>query len=112
VGVSHYAPPDTNASVGTTQVVQWVNVDYAVFDKASGAVLKGPTPGNSFWSGFTAGNCGTNNDGDPIIKFDAQARRWFATQFSVSSTPYYQCVAVSSTDDILTSSWHRYAYSF
>ena len=25
------APPDTNASVGTTQVVQWVNLDFAVF---------------------------------------------------------------------------------
>ena len=117
VGLGAYrpccAPPDTNASIGTTQLVQWVNLDYAVFDKTSGAVLKGATPGSSFWSGFTAGNCNTNNDGDPIIKFDAQARRWFATQFSVTGgPPYYQCVAVSSGDDILTSTWHRYAYSF
>ena len=107
------APPDTNASVGTTQVVQWVNLDYAVFDKVTGALLQGPTPGNSFWTGFTAGNCNVNNDGDPIIKFDAQARRWFATQFSVTGgAPYFQCVAVSSTDDIITSTWTQYAYSF
>ena len=117
VGLGAYtpccAPPDTNASVGTTQVVQWVNLDYAVFDKTNGALLKGPTAGNSFWSGFTAGNCEKNNDGDPIIKFDAQAQRWFATQFSVTGgPPYVQCVAVSSNSDIITSTWNRYAYSF
>ena len=117
VGLGAYtpccAPPDTNASVGTTQVVQWVNLDFAVFDKATGALLKGPTPGNSFWSGFTAGNCATNNDGDPIIKFDAQAKRWFATQFSVTGgPPYFQCIAVSSGADIITSTWTRYAFSF
>jgi len=107
------APPDTNASVGTTQVVQWVNLDFAVFDKTTGTVLQGPTAGSSFWTGFSAGKCNSNNDGDPIIKFDAQARRWFATQFSVTGgAPYYQCVAVSSTDDILHSTWHQYAYNF
>jgi len=116
VGLGAYrpccAPPDTNASVGTTQVVQWVNLDYAVFDKATGAV-RGPFSGNSFWNGFTAGNCNTNNDGDPIIKFDAQAQRWLATQFSVTGgPPYFQCVAISSGADILTSTWTRYAYSF
>ena len=119
VGLGAYtpccAPPDTNASVGTTQVVQWVNLDYAVFNKSDGALLKGPTPGSSFWSGFTAGNCDKNNDGDPIIKFDAQAKRWFATQFSVTGgPPYFQCIAISSSDDIVapTTTWNRYAYSF
>jgi hypothetical protein len=35
------------------------------------------------------------------------------TQFSVSGgPPYYQCVAISSGDDFLTSSWTRYVYSF
>jgi hypothetical protein len=36
------APPDTNAAVGDTQVVEWVNVCYAVFDKSSGALIAGP----------------------------------------------------------------------
>src|SRR5215471_1228316 len=56
------APPDTNASVGTTQIVQWVNTSFAVFDKATGAVLFGPAAGNTLWSGF-GGKCQTNNDG-------------------------------------------------
>jgi len=41
------APPDTNLSVGATQVVQWVNESFAVFDKATGALIKGPVKGNS-----------------------------------------------------------------
>lgn len=117
VGLGAYspccAPPDTNAAVGTTQVVQWVNLDYAVFDKVTGALLQGPTAGSSFWAGFTAGNCDKNNDGDPIIKFDAQAGRWLATQFSVTGgPPYYQCVAISSSANFVGSTWTRYAYSF
>ena len=107
------APPDTNASVGATQVVQWVNLDFAVFDKATGALVSGPTSGNTIWAGFSGGNCGTNNDGDPIVKFDAQAQRWIMTQFSVSGgPPYYDCIAVSSGADFLASTWNRYAFSF
>jgi len=117
VGLGSYtdccAPPDTNASVGATQVVEWVNLDFAVFDKATGVLLQGPTAGKSIWSGFTGGNCATNNDGDPIVKFDAQAQRWFMTQFSVTGgPPYYQCIAVSNNADFITSTWTRYAYSF
>ena len=61
------APPDTNAAVGDTQVVQWVNLCYAVFDKSTGALLAGPFPGNRFWSGFKS-SCASANNGDPIIQ--------------------------------------------
>src|SRR5947208_10349791 len=46
------APSDANLAVGDTQVVQWVNLQYAVFDKRTGAVLAGPFDGNNFWKGF------------------------------------------------------------
>ncbi len=107
------APPDTNASVGATQVVQWVNLDFAVFDKATGSLVSGPTPGNSIWAGFTAGNCGANNDGDPVVKFDAQAGRWLMSQLSVTGgPPFFQCIAVSNTADFVTTTWNRYAFNF
>src|SRR5579859_1357309 len=78
-----YAPPDTNGAVGATQYVQWVNTDFAVFDKTTGAIASGfPKPGNSIWSGFGSG-CETNNDGDPIAQYDKAANRWVMTQFSV-----------------------------
>src|SRR5205807_7578656 len=66
------APPDTNASVGATRVVQWVNESFAVFDKLTGALLLGPRAGNSIWAGF-GGGCETNNDGDPIIQYDKRS---------------------------------------
>jgi hypothetical protein len=106
-------PPDTNLAVGPTQVVQWVNLDYAAFDKSTGAKVLGPLAGNTIWAqaGFTNG-CGTNNDGDPIVKYDAQNGRWLMTQFSVSTQPYLQCVAISNTSDFVNTTWKTYAYSF
>ena len=106
-----YAPPDTVGAVGATQYVQWVNTYFAVFDKANGAIAAGfPKPGNSPWAGF-GGGCQTNNDGDPIVQYDKLANRWILTQFSVSTTPYLQCVAVSTTSDA-AGTYYRYAFSY
>ncbi|MEA2620215.1 MAG: hypothetical protein QOC97_988 [Chloroflexota bacterium] len=106
-----YAPPDTVGAVGATQYVQWVNVNLAVFDKATGAIASGfPKLGNAVWAGF-GGGCETNNDGDAIVEYDKIANRWILTQFSVATKPYLQCVAVSTTSDA-TGSYYRYAFSY
>lgn len=105
------APPDTNASVGATQVVQWVNESFAVFDKSTGAIAAGfPKAGNTVWAGF-GGGCQTNNDGDPIVQYDKANNRWILTQFSVTTTPYLQCVAVSTTSDA-TGTYNRYSFNY
>lgn len=105
------APPDTNGAVGATQYVQWVNESFAVFDKATGAIAAGfPKPGNALWAGF-GGGCAANNDGDPLVQYDQIANRWVLSQFSVTTTPYLQCVAVSTTSDA-TGSYNRYAFSY
>jgi len=105
------APPDTNLAAGATQVVQWVNESFAVFDKSTGAIAPGfPKAGNTLWAGF-GGGCEANNDGDPIVQYDKAANRWVMTQFSVSTTPYLQCVAVSTTSDA-TGTYNRYAFSY
>lgn len=105
------APPDTNGAVGATQYVQWVNESFAVFDKTTGAIAAGfPKAGNTLWAGF-GGGCETNNDGDPIVQYDKAAGRWVLTQFSVTTTPYLQCVAVSTTSDA-TGTYNRYAFSY
>ena len=105
------APPDTNGAVGATQYVQWVNESFAVFDKSTGTIAAGfPKTGNTLWSGF-GGGCETNNDGDPIVQYDKLANRWVLTQFSVSTLPYLQCVAVSTTSDA-TGSYNRYSFSY
>ena len=107
--IPNAAPPDTNGAVGATQFVQWVNESFAVFNKTTGALVSGPTAGNTLWSGF-GGGCEANNDGDPIAQYDKQANRWVLTQFSVSTTPFLQCVAVSTTSDA-TGAYNRYAFA-
>src|SRR5258705_2922530 len=106
------APPDAVGAVGLTQYVQWVNLRFAVFDKATGAMAANfPKQGNAIWAGFADAACANNNDGDPIVQYDKAANRWILTQFSVSTTPYKQCVAVSTTSDA-TGSYNRYSYSY
>ncbi|HKD13037.1 MAG TPA: hypothetical protein VKE71_00700, partial [Candidatus Angelobacter sp.] len=104
------APPDTNGAVGSTQYVQWVNTSFAVFNKSTGALIAGPTAGNTLWSGF-GGGCQTNNDGDPIVLYDKLANRWVFSQFSVSTTPFLQCIAVSTTSDA-TGTYNRYSFQY
>src|SRR6267142_1410044 len=104
------APPDTNGTVGATQYVQWVNTSFAIFNKTTGALVAGPTAGNALWSGF-GGGCQTNNDGDPIVLYDQAAQRWVFSQLSVSTTPYLQCIAVSTTPDA-TGTYNRYSFQY
>ena len=101
------APPDTNAAVGATQVVQWVNESFAVFNKATGSVELGPVAGNTLWRGF-GGSCETSNDGDIIVLYDKAANRWFMSQ-PVFTSPFMICIAVSTTSDA-TGTFHRYSF--
>ncbi len=108
------APPDTNGAVGATQFVQWVNESFAVFSKA-GALLAGPTAGNTLFSALGATHpCAVHNDGDPIAQYDKAANRWVLTQFSVTSGAtqgFWQCVAVSQTSDA-TGAYNVYAFNY
>ena len=105
-------PSDTNGSVGDTQYVQIANTEYVVYDKSTGAVLHGPAPINSIWSGF-GGLCETNNGGDPIVLYDRIAHRWLVSQLAYTSTfsSNFQCLAISTSSDA-TGSYFRYAYNF
>ena len=104
------APPDTNGTVGATQYVQWVNSSFAIFNKTTGALIAGPTAGSTLWSGF-GGGCQTNNDGDPVVLYDKAAQRWVFSQFSVTTTPFLQCIAVSTTSDA-TGTFSRYSFQY
>ena len=108
----NYAPPDTTGAVGATQYVQWVNVDLAVFDKATGALVMRPVKGNTLFAKL-GGACATSNDGDPIVQYDKAADRWVLSQFAVpgGSAGYWQCVAVSTTSDA-TGGYNLYAFPY
>src|SRR5260370_14326233 len=105
------APPDTEGTVGATQYVQWVNTSFAIFNKSNGALIAGPTAGNTLWSGF-GGGCQSNNDGDPIVAYDKLSQRWVFSQFSGTTTPYLPGISVSTTSDAPgTSTRYSFQYS-
>jgi subtilase family serine protease len=115
-------PPDTNGDVGPNHFVQWVNLSFAVYSKGSSttppALLYGPAPANTLWTGF-GGPCETRNDGDPIVRYDHIADRWVMSQLAIPNSffgiflfaPFYQCIAVSATPDPL-GAYYRYQFSF
>ena len=110
--LSGVLPPDTNGDVGPSHYVQWVNLSFAVYNKA-GSVVYGPVSGKTLWQGF-GGACETRNDGDPIVLYDEVADRWLMSQFALPNYPrgpFYQCIAVSTTGSPL-GAWNRYSYTF
>ncbi len=107
--------PDPSMAVGDTEVVQWVNTSYAIFNKATGAIIPGPqgnfTQGNFIWHTLLVGSaCANHNDGiSPAVKFDRDAHRWLMAQ-NVYTSPYWICVAISQTATFADNLW--YAYQF
>lgn len=105
-------PPDTNGDVSDLHYIQWVNSAWQAFDKTTGTPAPetpAPVQGNSFWTGF-GGKCETTNSGDPIALWDPQAQRWVMSQF-VTSAPYAQCVAVSTSPDPF-GTYNRYEFNW
>ena len=110
------APPDTTLGVSPTQIVQWVNTQIAVYDKAGNALLPAPgfINGNQIWAALPAGAvCRQFNRGDPLVQYDRLARRWILSQFAFNNTftSNAQCIAVSTTDNAL-GSYALYEFNF
>src|SRR5215469_12706791 len=87
------APPDTNAAVGATQVVETVNLSFAVFNKSTGAIIAGPTSMGQLWANVDSSCSNSNNLSDPVVLYDQAAGRWVIEIITVSS-PYKFCMAV------------------
>jgi hypothetical protein len=78
-------PPDTNAAVGGTYVVETVNVEMRVFDKTSGSVLL-DEPLSSVFGGASTG-------GDPYVVYDDIANQWYISAFDSSDTGLFLAVS-------------------
>jgi hypothetical protein len=104
------APPDTNMAVGDTQIVQWVNGSFAVFNKFNGQLQAGPIAGNLLFTSLGV-PCATHNDPGPIAQWDNAAHRWLlALNTQTGPAPYYACIAVSTSADA-TGTYYVYAFS-
>ena len=107
-GTTGSTPPDTNGDIGPNHYVQSVNSRIQIFTRA-GASVFGPANINTLFAGF-GGPCQTENAGDPVILYDQLANRWLISQFSDSTAPFFNCVAISTTPDP-TGTYYRYAFS-
>jgi hypothetical protein len=118
------APPDTNASVGQTQVVETVNTSYQVFDKSTGTSVLGPAEIGGIFSSLTGSGQICNGDlfatglfigySDPVVLYDKVAGRWFISIVAfdaLSLSKFSECIAVSTTWDA-TGSYVVYEFSF
>lgn len=107
-----FVPPDTNASVGSTQVVETVNVAYAVWDKTTGTQIMAPKSIQTLYTSL-GGQCATGNLSDPVVNYDKAAGRWVITMIAFNNTFTINdvCMAVSTTSDA-TGTYHVYAFSY
>ena len=90
-----FIPPDTIVAAGKTQLVEFVNGGFAVYDKATGA-RSAFTSDTAFWQG--AGRAGVPN-GDQRVMYNADADRWIALSFGADTKDIN--IAVSNTSNAL-----------
>lgn len=102
--------PNPSLAVGATQVVQWTDPVFAVFEKSSGQLQAGPILGNTLWSSLSGTRCANASAGTQlIVEWDRANQRWFLAENTIGQAPYYTCIAVSQTSDALGS---YYTYEF
>lgn len=104
---SGYYPPDPVGDAGVNYYIQAVNVSIGIFSKATGNSEVQITF-NDFFDG-TGTPCDTNNGGDPIVVYDRFDHRWLISDFVSMGPPYYQCIAISKSEDPVTGGWWLYA---
>ena len=103
---------DPNGAVGTKQFMEWVNVAYQAYDKVTLApVWATPQAGATPWKNNGLSTC-SGISGDGVILFDRLASRWVIGARTSNSSNYYYCIAISSTDDLSSSSLAWYTYAF
>ncbi|MFY9842008.1 MAG: choice-of-anchor D domain-containing protein [Terriglobales bacterium] len=104
-----YVPSDSNLAVGPNDIVEVVNVQYAIYNK-SGATIAGPTNIQSLFAPL-GGNC-AETFGDPVVLYDRPADRWVISFIgSPDGSNAAECVAVSQTGDP-TGAYNLYGYAF
>jgi hypothetical protein len=101
-------PPDPNGDVGPNNYIQAVNNAYAIYNKA-GSMITSFTE-DQLWSGGPS-PCNGSSQGDPIVLYDQLADRWILSHFAFAtnaSSNFYQCIAVSKTNDPVAGGWWLY----
>jgi hypothetical protein len=99
-----YAPPDTMGDVGSTQIVQFINGGFAVYNKSTGAMIGSAISDRTFWSnaGISTSFGGVS---DPRIQWDPLTQRWFAVQITTPETSNNNILIARSETADATGAW-------
>ncbi len=104
-------PPDTVGDVGPSHYIAAVNTAVAIYNKTGTQLALFSF--NQLWNGAASGTyCDANNEGDPTVVYDPIGDRWIIADFaftSASVAPFYECIAVSKTNDPVNGGWYLYA---
>jgi hypothetical protein len=105
-----FVPSDSNLAVGPNDIVEVVNVQFAVYQK-NGTLLAGPTDIQTLFTPL-GGVC-ASTFGDPVALYDRAADRWVISFIGSNAAGSIgaECVAVSQTNDP-TGAYFLYGYSF
>lgn len=92
-------PPDPEGAVGPDHYVQFVNIQFQVFDK-QGNPLTDPVATNTLWGG-TGSACEGEAYADPVVMYDERADRWVVAYIALSFTHggWSACIAASTSGD-------------
>jgi hypothetical protein len=92
-----YVPPDTHAATGPAHIVETVNTTVAIYNRATGARVSGPTDLSVFFSSVGA----TIDLSDPVVAYDELAGRFFigVIDFGLSGNTSHLLYAVSDSSD-------------
>ncbi len=100
---------DPYGAVGTKQFMEYVNNSYQAYDKITQQPIYS-TP-QLIGTPWTASQCaGTSIQLDAVIIFDRLASRWVIAGKATRTNHYYFCIAVSSSDDLTSSTWYSYDF--
>ena len=98
VATPNATPTDPTGAVGPNHFVAAHNSAFRIFNK-DGDALTGNMSLATIWPG--------ESSGDPIVMYDAEADRWFISQFFFNGF----LVAVSTGPDPENDGWYTYQYS-
>ncbi len=104
-----WVPPDPNGDVGPNHYIQAVNTAIGIFSK-TGAPLATFSFDALFTGAFAPCDATNYRRGDPIVLYDALSGRWLAADFAYANSagPFYECIAVSKTNDPVSGGWWLY----
>ncbi len=105
---------DPNGAAGTKQYLEWTNPVYQGYSKTfpySPVWPSGPVDGSTPWR-FHIPNC-VGASGNAEVNFDKIASRWVIGRrqgLGTGNSPFYYCIAVSTTDDLNNVKWYPFGF--